>query len=71
MSEAAKIGTYVMYGKTGVCFVKEQTTMYGSTGLYYVLNPISDSRSSVFVPSPHTSSSSSTYALLPYTLENL
>lgn len=50
MSEAAKIGTYVMYGKTGVCFVKEQTTMYGSTGLYYVLNPISDSRSSVFVP---------------------
>lgn len=48
MSDAAKIGTYVMYGKTGVCFVKEQAEMSG--GQYYVLNPVSDSRSSVFVP---------------------
>ncbi len=48
MSEAAKIGTYVLYGKTGVCLVKEQTTMNG--GQYYVLSPISDSRSSVYVP---------------------
>lgn len=48
MSEAAKIGTYVMYGKTGVCLVKEQTTISG--GQYYVLCPISDSRSSVYVP---------------------
>ena len=48
MSDAAKIGTYVMYGKTGVCLIKEQTTMSG--GQYYVLNPISDSRSSVYVP---------------------
>ena len=48
MSDAAKIGTYVMYGKTGVCLIKEQTVMSG--GQYYVLNPISDSRSSVFVP---------------------
>lgn len=53
MSDAAKIGTYVLYGKTGVCLVKEQVTMsYGATGggQYYVLSPISDSRSSVFVP---------------------
>ena len=49
MSEAAKIGTYVLYGKTGVCLVKEQTTMFGG-GLYYVLSPIGDSRSSVYVP---------------------
>lgn len=48
MSEAAKIGTYVLYGKTGVCLVKEQTTM--SSEQYYVLAPISDSRSSVYVP---------------------
>lgn len=53
MSGAAKIGTYVLYGKTGVCLVKEQTTMsYGAAGggLYYVLSPISDGRSSVYVP---------------------
>ena len=48
MSDAAKIGTHVLYGKTGVCLVKEQTTMAG--GLYYVLSPVSDSRSSVYVP---------------------
>lgn len=48
MSAAAKIGTYVLYGKTGVCLVKEQTTMSGVE--YYVLSPISDSRSSVYVP---------------------
>ena len=48
MSDVAKIGTYVMYGKTGVCLVKEQTTMSGS--LYYVLSPVGDSRSSVYVP---------------------
>ena len=48
MSDVAKIGTYVMYGKTGVCLVKEQTTMSG--GQYYVLSPVGDSRSSVFVP---------------------
>ena len=48
MSGGAKIGSYVLYGKTGVCLVKEQTTMNG--GQYYVLSPISDSRSSVYVP---------------------
>lgn len=48
VSEAVKIGAYVMYGKTGVCLIKEKTTMSG--GQYYVLAPISDSRSSVYVP---------------------
>ena len=48
MSDAAKIGTYVLYGKTGVCLVKEQTTMAG--GQYYILSPVSDHRSSVYVP---------------------
>ena len=48
MSETAKIGTYVLYGKTGVCLVKEQAVM--GNGQYYVLSPISDSHSSVFVP---------------------
>ena len=48
MSEAAKIGSYVLYGKTGVCLVKEQAVMNG--GQYYVLSPISDRHSSVFVP---------------------
>ena len=47
MSETAKIGTYVMYGKTGVCLVKEKTTISGEQ--YYVLGPVSDSRSSVYV----------------------
>ena len=51
MSETTKVGTYVLYGKTGVCLVKEQTTLpHGDKGLYYVLSPIGDSRSSVFVP---------------------
>ena len=48
MSDAAKIGSYVMYGKTGVCLVKEQTVMNG--GQYYVLSPIGDRHSSVYVP---------------------
>ena len=48
MSDGTKIGTYVLYGKTGVCFVKERMTMSGAQ--YYVLQPISDSRSSVYVP---------------------
>ena len=52
MNESAKIGTYVMYSKTGVCLVKEQTVMGG--GQYYVLVPVSDSRSSVYVPCDNT-----------------
>ena len=45
---ATMIGTYVLYGKTGVCLVKEQTNLSG--GQYYVLAPVGDSRSSVYVP---------------------
>lgn len=48
MSDVANIGTYVLYGKTGVCLIKEKIIMDG--GQYYVLNPIGDSRSSVYVP---------------------
>ena len=48
MGDVAKIGTYVMYGKTGVCLIKEQTTMAGRS--YFVLSPVCDSRSSLFVP---------------------
>lgn len=52
MSAAVAIGTYVLYGKVGVCLVREQTTMsYGAgSGMYYVLCPVSDGRSSVYVP---------------------
>lgn len=53
MSTEVKIGTYVLYGKTGVCLVKEQTKVacgVKNGGAYYVLSPISDSRSSVYVP---------------------
>ena len=48
MGDVAKIGMHVMYGKTGVCLVKEKITMSG--GQYYVLLPVGDSRSSVYVP---------------------
>ena len=48
MGDVAKIGTFVMYGKTGVCLIKEQITISGRP--YFVLSPVSDSRSSVFVP---------------------
>ena len=50
--EQVKIGTHVRYGKMGVCLVAEQKTitMGKESGLYYVLTPISDGRSSVFVP---------------------
>lgn len=46
------IGSYVMYGKTGVCLVQEQKTVAVGkvSNRYYVLRPISDGRSSVFVP---------------------
>lgn len=52
MGQPVKIGSYVLYGKTGVCLVQEKTTI--TTGResneYYVLCPVSDGRSSVFVP---------------------
>lgn len=46
------IGTYVLYGKTGVCLVQEQKTikMGRESSQYYVLSPVSDGRSSVYVP---------------------
>ena len=52
MSAQAVIGTYVLYGKTGVCLVQEQTSMKMGKEIsqYYVLAPISDGRSSVYVP---------------------
>ena len=53
MSGSIEIGSYVLYGKTGVCLVKELTTLShsGSTAAeYYVLLPISDNRTSVYVP---------------------
>lgn len=52
MSAQAVIGTYVQYGKTGVCLVQEQTSIKigRETSQYYVLAPISDGRSSVYVP---------------------
>lgn len=52
MSQPITIGTYVAYGKTGVCLVQEQTAikMGKESSLYYVLSPVSDGRSSVYVP---------------------
>ncbi len=52
MGHSVTIGSYVLYGKTGVCMVQgqETITMGKESALYYVLNPISDGRSSVFVP---------------------
>ena len=52
MGHSVTIGSYVLYGKTGVCMVQEQKTitMGKESALYYVLSPISDGRSSVFVP---------------------
>ena len=52
VSTAIQIGTYVLYGKMGVCLVRERITMPGGAGdgTYYVLSPMSDSRSSVYVP---------------------
>lgn len=50
--ERVEIGSHVLYGKMGVCLVQEQKTitMGKESDLYYVLAPISDGRSSVFVP---------------------
>lgn len=53
MADIGKVGTHVLYGKMGVCFVKEITRMScgsGSGDEYYVLAPVSDSRSSIYVP---------------------
>ncbi len=52
MSQSIQIGSHVLYGKMGVCLVQEQKAikMGRESSLYYVLCPISDGRSSVFVP---------------------
>jgi len=52
MSLPIAIGTHVLYGKMGVCLVQEQKTikMGKESSLYYVLCPISDGRSSIYVP---------------------
>ena len=46
------VGEVVIYSTQGVCRVKEISTMkFGSTkGEYYILTPVSDSRSVVYVP---------------------
>lgn len=45
-------GSYVVYGKMGVCRLMDKQTMSfgGDSGEYYVLLPVSDDRSSVYVP---------------------
>lgn len=52
MSRPIEIGSHVLYGKMGVCLVQEQRSikMGKESGLYYVLLPVSDGRSSVYVP---------------------
>lgn len=52
MSQQVKLGSYVLYGKTGVCMVQEKkiVVMGRDKSEYYVLYPVSDGRSSVFVP---------------------
>lgn len=52
MGHSVAIGTYVLYGKTGVCMVQEKTSikMGKESAFYYVLSPISDGRSAVYVP---------------------
>lgn len=50
MDHQPAIGSYVLYGKMGVCLVQEKTNLSYGNGLYYVLSPISDGRSSIYVP---------------------
>lgn len=50
MDHQITIGSHVLYGKTGVCLVQDKTKLSFGDGLYYVLCPISDGRSSVYVP---------------------
>ncbi|MBE6806906.1 MAG: hypothetical protein E7527_02670 [Ruminococcaceae bacterium] len=52
MSQSIAVGSYVLYGKTGVCLVQEKKTiaMGKEKNQYFVLCPVSDGRSSVFVP---------------------
>ena len=52
MTPSIAIGTYVLYGKTGVCLVQEQKDIRigKQSSSYYVLLPVGDGRSSVYVP---------------------
>lgn len=52
MSEELTKGCYVVYGKTGVCRLLDKQVMSFGNGSaeYYVLAPVSDERSSVYVP---------------------
>lgn len=52
MSQQFTKDSYVVYGKMGVCRVTDRQTMAvgGEKGEYYVLSPVSDARSSVYVP---------------------
>ncbi len=53
MSSGYAKDSFVVYGKMGVCRVMDRQTMtFGAAGSgeYYVLCPVSDSRSSVYVP---------------------
>ncbi len=52
MSNTVQIGSYVLYGKTGVCLVQEKKSIAlgKESSMYYVLCPVSDGHSSVFVP---------------------
>ncbi len=52
MNRNIKKGAYVLYGKTGVCLVedKQEMTFGSAVGEYYVLRPVSDNRSAVYVP---------------------
>ncbi len=48
-----KIGSYVVYRSEGVCVVSDiRTVSFGALGSteYYILTPISDKKSTVFVP---------------------
>ena len=52
MSQPITIGTHVLYGKTGVCLVKERKDIRigKQSNSYYVLLPVGDGRSAVYVP---------------------
>ncbi len=56
MQESVKKGSHVVYGKIGVCRVEDKVTMsFGDrSGEYYVLYPVSDTRSAVYVPCDNT-----------------
>lgn len=44
--------TYVVYGKTGVCRIASRQFLdfSGKQGEYYILHPLNDERSSIYIP---------------------